>query len=202
MEVKGQELPMHEPRFKQGLGVGYMVSPTGADHCHNLHDTAYSKEGSNIDKMRPLGLQKPLPVDQLDEEKAHMLKVGSMWRHFSNISELCQFLPWSPTQIEKAYKAVTGWDTSLLEMMQVTERAIALTRLFNLREGFSEKDDYLPERFYEPIEGDNPLKGKVVDKDDAEIARKAYYNLMGWDENGVPTKATLAELDILWALDE
>jgi len=202
MEVKGQELPMHEPRFKQGLGVGYMVSPTGADHCHNLHDTAYSKEGSNIDKMRPLGLQKPLPVDQLDEEKAHVLKVGSMWRHFSNISELCQFLPWSPTQIEKAYKAVTGWDTSLLEMMQVTERAIALTRLFNLREGFSEKDDYLPERFYEPIEGDNPLKGKVVDKDDAEIARKAYYNLMGWDENGVPTKATLAELDILWALDE
>ncbi|GAI27241.1 unnamed protein product, partial [marine sediment metagenome] len=42
MHIKGQELPMHEPRLKQGMGVGYSISPTGADHCHNIHDTAYT----------------------------------------------------------------------------------------------------------------------------------------------------------------
>ncbi len=201
MEVKGQEIPMHEPRLKQGLGIGYMVSPTGADHCHNLHDTVYTKMGPGLENMFPLGLNKPLPASQLDEEKSHMLKVGSLWRHFSNISELCQFVPWSPSQIEEAMKAVTGWQTSLLEMMQITERAVNLTRLFNLREGFELKDDYLPERFYEPLEGDNPLKGAIVDKKQADIALKAYYNLMGWDENGIPTKAKLAELDLLWAIN-
>ncbi len=201
MEVKGQELPMHEPRLKQGLGIGYMVSPTGADHCHNLHDTAYTKMGAGLESMFPLGMNKPLPASQLDEEKAHMLKVGSLWRHFSNISELCQFLPWSPSQLEEAMKAVTGWETSLLEMMQITERVVNLTRLFNLRENFEQKDDYLPERFYEPIEGDNPLKGAIVDKAQADVALKAYYNLMGWDEKGVPTKAKLAELDLLWAIE-
>ena len=38
--IKGQELPMHEPRWKQGMGIGFMISPTGADHCHNIHDSA------------------------------------------------------------------------------------------------------------------------------------------------------------------
>lgn len=45
MHVKGQEVPMHDPRYKRALGVGYAVSPTGADHNHNLHDTAFAKEG-------------------------------------------------------------------------------------------------------------------------------------------------------------
>jgi aldehyde:ferredoxin oxidoreductase len=32
MQVKGQELPMHDPRGKVGVGLGYSVSPTGSDH--------------------------------------------------------------------------------------------------------------------------------------------------------------------------
>ena len=39
VHTKGQAYPMHEPRFKRGLAIGYAVSPTGADHCHSLHDT-------------------------------------------------------------------------------------------------------------------------------------------------------------------
>ena len=96
MEVKGQALPMHEPRMKPGLGIGYQVSPTGADHCHNLHDTAYTKMGPGLENMFPLGLSKPLPANQLDAEKAHMLRVAANWRYFSNSAELCQFVPWTP----------------------------------------------------------------------------------------------------------
>ncbi|NLX43640.1 MAG: aldehyde ferredoxin oxidoreductase, partial [Chloroflexi bacterium] len=39
VHTKGQAYPMHEPRLKRGLAIGYAVSPTGADHCHSLHDT-------------------------------------------------------------------------------------------------------------------------------------------------------------------
>ncbi|GAI68626.1 unnamed protein product, partial [marine sediment metagenome] len=36
------ELPLHEPRYKPGMGVGYTISPTGADHCHNIHDALFT----------------------------------------------------------------------------------------------------------------------------------------------------------------
>jgi aldehyde:ferredoxin oxidoreductase len=201
MEVKGQEIPMHEPRMKQGLGVGYQVSATGADHCHNMHDTAYAKEGPGLDKARSIGLNKALPINQLDAEKAYMLKVGSNWRHLNNCAEFCQFVPWSQKQVEQALNAVTGWNTSLLEYMRVAERVVTLMRLFNLREGLDESQDYLPKRFYQPLLGAGPLKGVAIDKEAAESTRKAYYDLMGWNEQGVPTKNGLAALGLTWVAD-
>jgi aldehyde:ferredoxin oxidoreductase len=45
LTVKGQELPMHEPRLKHVLGVGYAVAPVGADHMMNVHDTDFASEG-------------------------------------------------------------------------------------------------------------------------------------------------------------
>lgn len=198
MEVKGQELPMHEPRFKQGLGIGYQVSPTGADHCHNLHDTVYAKDSPGVDAAKAIGLTKALPVDQLDAEKAHMLKVVSSYRHLVNCAEFCQFVPWSPKQVEVALNAATGWNTSLLEYMQMAERVVTLERLFNLREGFSQMDDYLPERFYRPLLGEGPLKGMALSKRSADETRQAYYRLMGWSEDGIPTTDRLAELNLLW----
>ena len=49
MTVKGQELPMHEPRLKHAMGVGYAVAPVGADHMMNMHDTALRRE---VDSLR------------------------------------------------------------------------------------------------------------------------------------------------------
>lgn len=198
MQVKGQEIPMHEPRYKQGLGIGYQVSPTGADHCHNLHDTAYARDLAGFRAARAIGLNKPLPIDQLDAEKAHMLKVISNWCHLCNCLEYCQFVPWSQKQIEEAINAITRWETSLLELMRIAERVVTLTRLFNLREGFTADDDYLPRRFYQPLEGEGPLKGKAIDEKAARETRLAYYQLMGWDENGVPTDVRLADLNLTW----
>ncbi len=202
MEVKGQEIPMHEPRMKQGLGVGYQVSATGADHCHNMHDTAYAKPGPGLEAARSIGLNKALPTDQLDAEKAHMLKVVANWRHLVNCAEYCQFVPWTQRQIESALNAVTGWNTTLLEYMRVAERVVTLLRMFNLREGIDEQQDYLPKRFYQPLQGTGPLAGVAVDKEAATLTRKAYYDLMGWDENGVPTVTGLANLNLLWAKPE
>ena len=51
IQVKGQELPMHEPRLKTVLGVGYALSPTGADHCHNVHDSGFAKNSSSYEAL-------------------------------------------------------------------------------------------------------------------------------------------------------
>ena len=51
VEVKGQELPMHEPRLKAALGVGYAAAPVGADHMMNIHDTGYAAPGGGLDRV-------------------------------------------------------------------------------------------------------------------------------------------------------
>ena len=38
-----------------------------------------------------------------------------------------------------------------------------------------------------------------IDPVQFDIVQKAYFKLLGWDENGVPTVQTLKDLDILWA---
>jgi len=44
-------------------------------------------------------------------------------------------------------KAVTGWDTGIGELLRIGERVLTTMRLFNMREGLTDADDTLPERF-------------------------------------------------------
>jgi aldehyde:ferredoxin oxidoreductase len=91
--------------------------------------------------------------------------------------------------------AVTGWNTSLLELMLSSERSINLAREFNLREGITEADDRLPNRFFEPLES-GPRKGAKISESELQQAIKTYYEMMGWDEAGKPETAKLLDLNI------
>jgi aldehyde:ferredoxin oxidoreductase len=196
MHVKGQEVPMHEPRLKMGLGIGYAVSPTGADHCHNLHDTIFEKSTKGI---ASLGVLEPLPAESLGPEKVRMFTYVSTLRHFGNCALYCYFVPWSPNQVVDMMQAVTGWDVSLWELMKVGERAAALTRLFNIRRGFTAEEDRLKKRFHEAFTS-GPLQGVKLEEDTLQKAVRLYYGMMGWDEKGVPSEAKLHELDLGWAV--
>jgi aldehyde:ferredoxin oxidoreductase len=196
MHVKGQEIPMHEPRLKHGLGLGYQVSPTGADHCHNLHDTLYTK---NVGSLMPLGILEPLPADDLSPAKVRMFFYKSSWQHFVDCAVLCYFVNWSIPQVVEIVQAVTGWNVSLWEMQKAGERAATLGRLFDLSRGIGAEADCLPDRFFEPLKS-GPLAGKAVDRAALDRARRDYYAMAGWDERGVPTRAKLLELDLGWAV--
>ena len=94
-------------------------------------------------------------------------------------------------------KAVTGWNTGWFEMLQISERILTTMRLFNVREGFTAKDDEFPARFYQH-KSDGVLATKEIpDRATSEKTRKLYYYFMGWDANGVPTPEKLAELEIV-----
>ncbi|MDP2858468.1 MAG: aldehyde ferredoxin oxidoreductase family protein [Bacillota bacterium] len=200
IHVKGQEVPMHEPRLKTALGLGYAVSPTGADHMHNIHDTGYTKEGKSIARMRTLGVLSPLPEADLSGAKVRMMTYKTVWEHFVNCAVWCTFVPWHFEQGLELVRAVTGWNSSLFELMKVGERAITLTRIFNLAHGLSAKDDYLTERFFEPFKT-GPLAGHQIDRANFEKAKKLHYGMLGWSDQGVPSEAKLEELGIGWAYD-
>jgi aldehyde:ferredoxin oxidoreductase len=82
--------------------------------------------------------------------------------------------------------------------MKVVERGNTLARIFNLREGFTEKDDWLPPRFFKPRKS-GILSDISVNSQDLQNAKLLYYDMMGWTEKGVPKKSTLEELNIGWA---
>ena len=135
MQVKGQELPMHEPRCKQAMGLHYSMHVAGADHNTAIHDT-----------------------EALDGETGVKLYEKGFSAQLTNTLGMCKFVPWSSEQIREAVAHVTGWPATDRDLMQVVERGIDLARIFNIREGFSEKDDVLPKRFAD-TPSDGPLKG-------------------------------------------
>jgi aldehyde:ferredoxin oxidoreductase len=196
VEVKGQEAPMHEPRLKRGLGLGYAVSPTGADHCHNLHDTVMNAR--SYDSLRPLGIYEEVPVYSLGPDKVRLFRSQMQMRVLANCLSVCQFPPWRFSEYRELVQAVTGWDVSMHELVQVAERTLALAKIFNLREGFTREDDWLPPRFFQP-QTSGALSETSVDPDVLRKAVDTYYEMMGWDEYGAPTEGTLYRLSIGWA---
>jgi aldehyde:ferredoxin oxidoreductase len=95
--------------------------------------------------------------------------------------------------------AVTGWDTSLLELMNAGERSVAMARVFNSREGFTIKDDKLPKRLFDP-KPDGPDAGKqIFTEDEFNDAVKQYYEILGLDPvSGRPLRGKLLELGLEW----
>ena len=198
MQVKGLEIPMHEPRLSKGLGLGYMVNPHGADHMDNMMDILMSGYGTklamSLDDALPLGLE-PTALEDGGPRKIAYFKAHHCKRIISDCLLLCHFLPYSFSQIVHLVTAVTGWDTTVMEQIRVAERVLTLCRLFNLKAGLTAKDDKLPERFFQPTP-DGALKDKALNPEEMEAAKRYYYDLMGWDENGVPKAGKLEELGI------
>ena len=198
LTVKGQELPMHEPRLKQGLGLGYAVAPVGADHMMNVHDTDFTSEGDALQRVNT-ALEKavsPLRPRDLNEDKLQVFFHEVCWMHFQDCAVNCHFYFYRYEHLADALSAVTGVPFTLRDILAVGERAQTLARLFNYREGFTAEDDKLPKRVMKAF-ASGPLAGVEIDAGSLAWARRRYYELMRWDpETGVPSHACVAALGI------
>ncbi len=205
LHVKGQELPMHEPRGKRSLVYAYSMSPTGADHMEAPHDVFFELANPENHALSPLGLTESVDTLDMGPKKIRAFIYAKQLDDFYNSIGMCDFVgapigPFSISKIVEYVRAVTGWDTSLWELLKVGERANNMMRVFNNREGFNKNDDTLPQRIFEELEN-GALKGEKIDKNMFEEMRSLYYQMQGWDENGYPTKAKLAELGLEWLLN-
>ncbi|MFX0058236.1 MAG: aldehyde ferredoxin oxidoreductase family protein [Candidatus Hodarchaeota archaeon] len=197
IHVKGQEVPMHEPRLKQGMGIGYAMSPTGAEHMANLHDNSISNK-DRVQGFATFSIYTPLDLTDLGTKKIKSLVYFTNWRIVENSLLVCFFSPYTMNQENELLKAVTGWDVSTWELMKFGERISTLARIFNTQHGFTKKDDCLPERFFEP-QTSGALDKTSIDSEKFEKAIAFYYKMMGWNREGLPSKRKLEELDIEWA---
>jgi len=193
--IKGVEVPMHEPRGKQALGISYATSPRGATHMEGIHDTMLE-----IDRPTPeIGIDRAYDRFTL-RDKPDLAKVYEDLRSFVNSLVLCAFTVrevgegYNFPQIRELLAAATGTELTPESMLEVGERNYALLRLHAARAGYTTDRDSLPKRFHEPLPT-GASAGRPVDPDELKEAIAAYYEARGYDRYG-PTDATLRRLGL------
>ncbi len=205
--VKGAEAPAHMPHAKRSLGLIYAVNPFGADHQSSEHDPYYEEGVAdfNLDRLKQIGLGSPQPLYSLSEEKVRFAYETELFYSMMDSAELCQFVygpTWTlygPAETVQMMNAVTGWDLTVDELMEVGRRRLNLFRTFNAREGFGRKDDQLPKKFFKALTGTGPTSGLAMTREEFESALDDYYRMAGWTSEGVPTPETLKKHDLEWA---
>jgi aldehyde:ferredoxin oxidoreductase len=207
--VKGSEAPAHMPQVKRSMGLIYAVNPFGADHQSSEHDTSYEENAGerSLGWLAELGLTRPVPAIDLGEEKVEFTLITQYWTSLMDVLNLCQFdwgATWQlygPSTVAQVVNAVTGWDTTLPELMTVGARRVNLMKVFNMREGFTREHDRLPPRLHQPLRG-GVSDGLRVTEEEIERAKDLYYRMAGWDvATGNPTVERLEELGIGWVVN-
>ena len=183
IHVKGMEIPGYDPRGSFGMALAYATSDRGG--CHQRAWTVRAEiEGKLEPKYSIEGRAKF--VKETQDERAMC---------FSLV--LCDFAPLEPSCMLELLNKATGFNFTFEDYFRIGERIWNLTRLFNVREGVTGKDDNLPTRFMrEPLPEGAP-KGQVITKKMFDKMLEEYYVLRGWDKNGIPREEKLRELDLL-----
>jgi aldehyde:ferredoxin oxidoreductase len=177
VHVKGMEPGGFDPRALKGMGLAYAVSSRGA--CH-LRGTFYKAELSGqIDAATTEG-KAALFVDY--EGRAILSDSMILCRFFRDL------IGWK--ELSTLMAATTGMNLNQQELAAFASRINTWTRIFNLREGISRKDDTLPELFFEwPLPD-----GRIIRREELAIMLDEYYTLHGWDTEGRPSARQVEEV--------
>jgi len=203
--VKGQELALHDPRIKVGVGMSYALCTYGADHMNTPHDPSFVDPNSFAFKsVNALGIYRAMPATQLSNDKVRSFVIlENFWRMLDSLG-LCVFgfAPRGVMPLETmvaCIKAATGWEVSLHDLMGSAERSSMLARAFNSREGFSIKDDRLPGRLFDPKPNGPNAGARIFSEEEFKDALEKYYAVIGCDpQTGRPSKGKLLEMNLEW----
>jgi aldehyde:ferredoxin oxidoreductase len=183
MQVKGMELPAYDPRGVQGQALAYATSNRGGCHMR-----AYM--------IAPEILGSPMVLDRYSTDgKAEIVALLQDISAVVDSTVLCRFLQFamSISTFREMMNIVTGLDYTDDELLEVGKRIYTLERDFNVKAGFDRKDDMLPPRFLEEELEEGSSRNRVVQLDKM---LNEYYQVRGWDKNGVPTEETKERLGI------
>ncbi len=183
MSVKGQEFPAYDSRGIQGMGLTYATSNRGA--CHLRSYTVASEV---------LGI--PIKTDPLvTEGKPGLVKAFQDATAVFDAAGICIFtsFAWGLADIQPQIQAACEGDWSLDKLNLVGERIWNMEKQFNLAAGLTKADDSLPPRLTTEPAKTGPAKGLV---NGLAKMLPEYYELRGWDTEGVPKADTLERLGL------
>jgi aldehyde:ferredoxin oxidoreductase len=213
IHIKGMSNLHSDERPTPSLALNIATASRGADHLRSRPAIdLYNLPMKVLDRVyrSPDGYDGPLTNDYSKYEGKPRIV---MWQERCYMAVDCLgvckyhtvFL--SPnhlafTEFAKLLKLNTGLEFSEMDLWEIANRCYTIERLYNLREGMTRKDDWLPDRYFdEPTKLGLPVaRGKSIDRKKFKAMLDEYYKLHEWDEDGVPKAELLKRLEIqdLW----
>jgi len=175
MSVKSLEMPAYDPRGAYGMALAYCTSPRGG--CH-LRAYPISHEI----------LRKPVPTDRFSfSGKARIITIAEDTNAAVDSLVACKFSFFGASLEEYAelLSATTGIDYSPQRLKEIGRRISLTEHFYNCANGFSRKDDLLPERFFsEPGSSGDGIDIPPIDRRRFEEELDKYYRIRGLNEDG------------------
>lgn len=178
-ETKGLEYPAYDPRGSVGMALAYATADRGA--CHMRSWPIAVEALSEEDGADPFGIQgkAEFVIGEQDENSAEWSLVG------------CDFLAYAKEDAESMLRSI-GIELPAEQYLALGRRVWNLVRLFNLKQGWTAADDYVPAAIHTPLED----SGRSLAPEAFAAMKQEYYQLRGWDEQGRPTRALIEELGL------
>ena len=169
VHVKGMEPAGYDPRVLKGMGLAFATSDRGA--CH-LRATFYKPELTGM-----------IPPGQIEGKAALFIEFEDRLTIFDALI-FCRFYRdlylWDV--LGETVQAVTGLASDEESLKSIAASISNIVRRFNIREGLTPEDDWLPKKLFQKLE----KTGQEIKPEELTYMRKEYYQLRGWDEQGVP----------------
>ncbi len=190
VQVRGLELPAHDPRGFHGFALAYATSVRGACHCASTN--LYLEQGSNVPLLK-LNLGGPYD-EQSSVGKAYLTARAQELAQIFNSCVVCLFtaISWDEDMIVEAVNSVTGFDYDLDTLMAVGERIWFIKRGLQILFGSDGREDVIHPRLLRPVE-EGPHAGSVPDFD---LMKREYYEYRGLDSEGKPSREKLESLNL------
>ncbi len=186
MHVKGLEMPGYDVRSLKTFSMGLAVGTRGA--CHN-RSLAYELDiKGDVDRFT------------VEPGRGKLAKAKEEFACILDCLVICKFLRKCfddfYEDLSDIYTMTTGIELSADELRAVGERVCNLKKAFNIREGWTKADDWLPPRVLEDPIPSGPGKGHYVKPEELELLIDDYYSARGWTEEGLIPRQKLIELGL------
>jgi aldehyde:ferredoxin oxidoreductase len=194
MQIKGLEISGYDCHAAPGMALSFGTSPIGAHHKDAwiiTWEIEHGREGyleGKVDEVIRLQRLRGGMFENLVSCRFPWIEIG-----FD--------LEWYP----KYFAAATGVKWSLDDLYKVSDRGHSLIRAYWVREvsgEWSRQMDTPPARWFKEPLTKGPLAGATLDSAGYDKLLSWYYEKRGWDERGIPTKATLKSLGLEWTIPE
>lgn len=194
IQIKGLEVSGYDCHAAPGMALSFGTSPIGAHHKDAwviTWEIEHGREGYLEGKV---------------DEVIRLQRIrGGM---FENLVS-CRF-PWIEIGFElewypKFFAAATGVKWGLKDFYAIADRVYSLMRAYWVREAkgqWNRQMDYPPVRWFKDPLTKGPLAGAKLDQAGYDKMLSWYYERRGWDDQGIPTKATLQAQDLEWTIPE
>ena len=218
MHVKGLELSAYDPRGSFAQGVEYATTNRGGCHVQgasmymeSIGPLTINPQNLKLKADLPVLMQNmactinsmvlcifttygmiPASIHNMDPKGLPHRMISKIFENSGPMMRLGMGMKGKPMMwYEKWLTYITGQTFSSGHLQEIGGRIFNLERMYNLREGLTGKDDTLPPRIlnesiFENMESGHPL-GDLLPR---------YYDIRGWDADGVPLRSTLDRLQV------